>query len=320
MKREKIVSAGIALGVACVAAVVCSCGDWERADDTATWNDAYNARFEWINFSGTYKNSNGWYIVTQFRRPDSTIGGTGGNTGSPGVQNYVVATSTERTYRFGGTLRPLPVMPGTVSFHATIEIGDTETLSDRDNDGLLYSSIDNGNAGFVNYYTGAFSLEFGMAVLPGTNVVATFISGVQPGSTNIVVTTPPRSGSSRPIYQFVVVQDASLLRLTDNYGNTYTGRITRISSTAGGTDADIRPGEAVTVVASFIASGNGVSISGTLEGLYTAAEQETGVTTPGQTQEEYRGTLENRVVRGVWVEASGRSGAIEANALEPAAD
>jgi hypothetical protein len=318
MKSEKVVSLAVALGAACAAAIVCSCGDWERVDDSSSWNDAYNARFEWVNFSGTYKNSNGWYVVTQFRRPDSTISGSGGSSSAPGVRNYVVATSTERTYRFGGTLSPLPVMPGTVSFHATIEIGDTETLSDRDNDGLLYSSIDNGNAGFVNYYTGAFSLEFGMAVLPGTNVTVTFISGVQQGSTNVVVTTPPSPGSSRPIYQFVIVQDASSLTLTDNYGNTYTGRISRILSTAGGTDVDIRPGEVVTVTATFTAEGNGVRISGALEGVYTAARQQVGVALPGQTQEEYRGRLENRLVRGVWVETSGRSGAIEANALEPA--
>lgn len=320
MKRKSLVSAAVVLVVASAVALISSCG-WERVDEDSTWNDDYNARFEWVNFSGTYKNTNGWYVVTQPRRPTSSI--SGGSTSGSGVTpvTYPIAVPTNSVNRlFGGTLHPVPIMPGTVSFHAYNPQGGVEVFSDSDRDGRLFSSLgttQNGNPyiGFVNYYTGMFSIQFQVGVPEATTVTVTFISGYS-SDTNVVITTPPRPGSTRPIYQFVIVQDAAVLTLTDNYGVTYTGRISSISSTTGGTDVDIRPGEVVEINAPFTARGNGVTISGTLVGMYTAAQQNTGITTPGTTQVDYRGRLEGRLVRGVWVEDGGRTGEISANALE----
>jgi hypothetical protein len=125
-------------------------------------------------------------------------------------------------------------------------------------------------------------------------------------------------GSFRPIYTFTLFQDAYDLTFRDNYGDLYYGRIREVQTTGGGNNGTAQPGMASTITATFEVSGNGIVISGILEADYTAAQQPTTATGLGQEAAAPRtGTLENRVIRGVWMERTGDTGDIVAVSRTP---
>lgn len=68
----------------------------------------------------------------------------------------------------GQTLNNLPVVPGTVTVKPTAG-GDTVNATDRDGDGILYTSDgDEDVCGSINYFTGALELSYPAGKAPNT--------------------------------------------------------------------------------------------------------------------------------------------------------
>ena len=336
---------GTLAAACCAAALIAGC-DWQRAGDDNTWNDTYNAKYSWVDFSGVYEDPDGGYIVRAFVPPGSgssvtyVTNSSGGSTGT-GVQTLTLGTGNGIQSAFGGNLAPTPVIPGSLTIRGILPGGNVETFTD-DNSGALKSNLGNPNIGTINYLTGAYTVTFLFPVQPGTDVTATYISGQNSSLTNsttastvteyngesttvssssltneTTVTTPQQSGSTEPIFTFSIIQDAYKLTFRDNYGNLYSGRIRDVTTTGGGDNSTTKA--ATVVTATFEVSGNGIVISGVLEADYTPGQQPQTVTGLGQAAAAPpAGTLKNRVIRGVWMEHSGDTGDIVAVSREPA--
>jgi hypothetical protein len=311
----------------CVVSFIVGC-DWERAGEEDTWNDEYNARYSWVDFSGVYEDPDGGFIVKAYVAPTGTPGSTvtnraGGSTGN--IVEEVVGVGDDNLRTFGGRVDETPIIPNTFSLQAVLSTGDAETFTDDGSGVLVSSKLQNTYRGSVNYYTGVFSVQFDTPVKGSNDVVATYIPVGSGSSSNTVETVtitpevpPPDPGSFRPIYTFAVFQKAYDLTFRDNYGDLYYGRIREVQTTGGGNNGTAQPGMASTITATFEVSGNGIVMSGILEADYTAAQQPTTATGLGQEAAAPRtGTLENRVIRGVWMERTGDTGDIVAVSRTP---
>ena len=84
-----------------------------------------------------------------------------------------------------------------------------------------YQVADQAQAGSIVYGTGAWSLNLGDAVGYGRPIYANYTYSVIGSSEN----QTPGNSNGQAIYSFTVFQQGDLLRITDNLGNVYMGRI-----------------------------------------------------------------------------------------------
>jgi hypothetical protein len=97
---------------------------------------------------------------------------------SPFPFSETVGVGNSYQMSFGGALSHQPIMAGSLTIGGMLEpLADVEIFSDRDKDGLLYSTVPgNTVVGFINYYTGAFAVQFFRPVMTNTSVTATYIA------------------------------------------------------------------------------------------------------------------------------------------------
>jgi len=195
-KKVSSVVAGVAMAL-----LIASC-EWESSssDSGDTWNDSYN----WINFSGTYRASDGGLLVA-----------------SSGGDTQVIGTGTGSTFTFGDTLDNAPIVSGSVSV-----TDGNESLIDSDGDGNLSSTP--GGTGTINYETGAIHVEFFDAPNAGVSVTATY---------------KYEGGGDSGVYSITVYQHGNLLTFTTSTGLELTGYMGSVSTaggdSTGGTDGEV---------------------------------------------------------------------------------
>lgn len=281
----------LACAVAAVG-LVAGC-EWESSSDKNSWSGSYN----WVNFSGTYRNSNGGMLVTDYTTTPSKPGSTNtlSNTESGG-------TLPANALSASGSTKHRQLTPGSV----TVRIGSDIALSD-DGAGALTGV---GGSGSVSYAGGtwSFTLQDHQASVFSRKISVSYAYSVaNDGSAG----GNARSGASgRSIYSFVVVQQGQNLTITDNNGARYTGRLGELRSTSGMTPDNskataeggkVLPKDGDTIVAPFnckgtSAAGMGVTITGTFQGTVA-----TGVFT-------------GRTMQGTWIETGGKTGDINGTA------
>jgi hypothetical protein len=284
MKGLQYLGLAVALGVG-IASVGC---EWESSGDENSWNSDFNARYEWVDFSGVYRaeGENG-YLVKSYAPPSTSAA-------SLDSWSESIGTGSNFFSSFSATLSHIPVTPGSI-----VVSDGFESFLDTDGDGLLVG--DHGGTGSINYDTGIIQVSFNSAPAPGQSIIVDYQYYVPGSSEN------PQPGSTDPIYTFLITQDADQLTFRDNYGDLYYGRITFVEGT-GGDDSGAVAGD---VNATFEVKGNGIWISGTLTGTYTpGAVQADGATRSG--------TLKSRSIRGTWMEHDGTTGDIIGIADTPA--
>ena len=269
MSRLSRVCAG-----ALVLAIVAGC-EWESSSDEDSWNSAWN----WVNFDGVYRPAAGrTYVVSAFAPQTTSPASTQNASQSLGTGNGAQAN-------FNGTLGNTPVVAGSV----TVTAGG-QSLSDD-----ASGNLSGNGTGSVNYNTGAITASFTLAPSAGQNVIASYQYSV-PGST-----PNPQPGSGQAIYSITVDQTGNVLAFTDSNGVTYSGSISGVSQ--GGGDSSGRTSGLVT--ATFSVSGsNGATISGTLQGDYTAPSVGTDGTSAGS------GQLANRMMQGTYAQG-GQTGDVQ---------
>jgi len=250
--------------------VIVGC-EWEAYNDDEVWSD----RFGWINFTGIYRGTSGSLLVTDFDSTTVVTPGTIGQTNS--VTGELIAYGNGSNTVFTGTLDGKPVSPGTVA----ISTAGYQFTDDRN--GILNGTA--GATGTITYETGAWSLDFGGAVLGnGVPIIAAYQFIVAPSSGSSSKSNQGNSGL--PIYAFYIQQLGNQLTFTDNNGAVYNGYIINEQTSTGVDDPSVASG---VVWAQFTVNGTGamanVKIEGLLSGYYTppstTTDDEENQTSPG---------------------------------------
>ncbi|MBU1693664.1 MAG: hypothetical protein KKC51_06840 [Verrucomicrobia bacterium] len=226
----------------------------------------YSSGFLYMNFEGTLIAN---YTVTYIQQAPTT---------SPGVTNFANS----------GLLSKPPVVPGSV----TLSVGTTYVLRDNGVGGLVGSGI----TGTIDYKTGAWTIDYGSTVVPqGTDISAAYQSYGGEG----------RGTTGLDIFTFTVHHEGQYLRIVDNTGAVYEGRMGSIRSSLG---QDPTEGEAIggTLIAQFNATGTSkagypVTMAGTFQGEVI-------------TSTEANQVLSSRKMIGTWIESGGKTGDIVGDA------
>lgn len=282
----------VVLGAAAVAAMVAGC-EWDTGGKGNSWSDSHN----WVNFSGTYRNSNGGMLVTDYTTTPSKPGSTNtlSHTESGG-------TLPANALSGSGSTKHRQLIPGSV----TVRVGSDITLAD-DGSGALSGT---GGSGSVSYAGGtwSFTLQDHQASVFSRKITVSYAYSV---SNDGSAGGNARSGASgKSIYSFVVSQQGQNLTITDNNGAKYTGRLGELRSTSGATPdtskatsggGKVLPKDGDTIVGPFnckgtSAAGMPVTITGTFQGTVAA------------------GIFTGRTMQGTWIEAGGKTGDINGTA------
>jgi hypothetical protein len=315
------------LSIAAVAAALAGC-EWGGVHSGESWNDAYS----WANFSGTYKlvttitptdGSGSSTSSTTTTTSTSTTGsgsGSGGSTTTTHVVTNIVDVNWSGKYS-GNTTTYGPGKSNILVGSVTITVAGLEG-SFSDASGVLTYSGSTANSATFDYKTGHFTLTLvNDAYFMGRSVkltaqqqtLKTVTDSSGSGTTNngdgtttttTTTTTTNGDGSSTTtttatktsyIQWLNLTQKGNLLTFKDNYGTTYSGRITGAScptADQGGyiTAAHVRfPFEATCT------SDSRITLSGSLSGDWSGGSSATS------------GTLANRTIDATY--HTGRSAA-----------
>lgn len=256
--------------------------DWTSGGGVDSWNERWN----WVNFSGVYRGVGGFAVGGL-----NTSGGagSGGDATVPDSQNFGVGNGGSV---YTGTLRNTPIVPGSV----TIVIGPG-SYRDGDGSGILTGPLAGTTASTVNYSTGAWRVDVGVPVGSDQSISASY---------RYTPSVPDGSGSGAggiSISSFTVFQEGEQLRITDNNGATYNGRMGSIRSSTGFSGQGAPPA-GDTVTAQFTAkgiskAGREVEMVGTFSGVLNPTTAD-------------RVALINRRMEGTWIESGRGRGNIDA--------
>ena len=146
-------------------------GDWTAGGGVESWN----ARYNWVNFSGVYRKSGTGFLVSNYSSESKetitevigdTTEGTGGTPGESASRTETFAIVTNQASA-NWTLRFPPVKPGSVQVSAP-----DRTFSD-DGEGNLVGNPR--GSGSISYESGVLSLVFTIPAPPAGDVVVSYI-------------------------------------------------------------------------------------------------------------------------------------------------
>ena len=140
-------------------------GDWTAGGGVESWN----ARYNWVNFSGVYRKSGAGFLVSNYTSENTvsevigdTTEGTGGTPGETASRSETFALAVDDVVRTW-TLRFPPVKPGSVAITAP-----GITFTDQGDKTIVGSPR---GSGTIDYETGALTLNFVLAPGGGSVVV-----------------------------------------------------------------------------------------------------------------------------------------------------
>lgn len=268
--------------------------EWEGSGDDGSWSESN----ELVNFSGVYRPVIGRdFIVHSFS--GAPADDNGGNQGT--VSDRQIGTGDGVSTVHNGVMAERPIYPGSVSI-----VAGGYQLTDAG--GVLSGS---GATGNINYETGAWSIDFGAPLANGAPIIGAWRYDAE-------LATAAVPGSTEPVYQLTVQQSGNHVVLADNYGQTYQGTLsagdTVQKSPVAADRQDIE--QTFSFTAEGSSHGTGIRIVGTLRAhqtvFYSRALEfdEDGSLTTDRLEELYR--IASFFMEGTWIEASGRTGRIDA--------
>ncbi len=303
---KKTWMAVVALGVIAAVPLLTGC-EWESGggdESSGNWNSRYGI----FDFGGIYRGANGGLLVTDYTQNPGTPGAT--NT----VQETVGKGNGSQTI-FNGVLARRGAIPGTITF-----AGAGVTFQDN-GAGQLIPSVAIAKTGSVVYATGNYTLDYGgMAPANNVAIIVTYDYGVG----NTISVGPLPGATKAQIFTFTVYHQGEHLRIVDNTGAQYDGRIITIRTSGGAsseTPAELNFTNNEQLMAQFEVKGTSsagmkVTMTGFLMG--TIRQTTTGGTGIGATQTTST-TLRNREMQGTWIEHNGKTGNIHGYAAASAA-
>ena len=221
--------------------------EWETPSDGEYWSDSYN----WINFSGVYKNPSGGPVVTDF----SYTGGSTNNVLGPAIAVGPVTIATGNdgsSYSSGSAGALLPnIVPGSLQITAGGVVFTDNGAGSLDPS----SGLDTMN-GSVSYDSGAWNINLGGVIIPNGQAITAKYSVYQTagGGTTLTGKTDKYHGTSGvTIYSLTVIQEGQLVTVIDSDGKSYSGRMGSVRSASGEVGASPRAGD--TIVAQFKVEG-----------------------------------------------------------------
>ena len=268
------------LGTATCLVFMTGC-EWSSGGGATTWNDREN----FVDFSGSYKNSDGGVLVRQFGAGSSSTTNTTTTATTNTVSGELLATGDGTSTAFSARLAHPPPLRGTL----TIVVGgyrfnDPGTASA----GTVVLTVTpaDGSYGTMNFDTGVWSLLFPSPIASGTQFLAAY-QYISTTTTNVV--NPSQGNHGNPIYSFILYQQGNKIQIVDSCNSRYEGTIGSVRTTGGipiDLDPSANPQPAVPttgpIVAQFSATGYSqgynVQIVGVLQGTLTA-----GTTLSGRT-------------------------------------
>lgn len=299
-----ILRRSVVCGLAVLSAGLSGC-EWDSSSGT-------NSRYNFVNFSGVYRGINGGLLVTDYSSELSTPSGEGSVGSTNNVASEQIATGNGIKDQFAGSLDQNNVVAGTLTIEAQ---GTVFTFTDPEPfDGVLVAA--EGASGNINYNSGAWSLDFnGLAPDNGKKIVASYKYYLEPESTDPDTGTGSgtrgnaTSGvSGAEIYSFTIEHYGNDLRVIDNNGKTYSGKLGDVRSTSGvnqdSTTASVDAGDSFIAnydVTGKSAAGKSVTMAGTLQGVVQSVSGQSGI-------------LDSRQMFGTWIEANGVNGDIQGEA------
>ncbi|MDP2990636.1 MAG: hypothetical protein Q8O57_08745 [Kiritimatiellota bacterium] len=255
--------------------------EWTAGSGVDSWDNSGN----WVDFSGSYKASDGNVLVRQF--------GAGTALTTNTASNELLATGDGSKTAFSGQTGNTPVRGSLTIFTAggyrfTDVAGTTaDTVS------LAVTPAD-GSTGTFNYSTRAWALTFPAPLASGTQIMGTY---------QYAIVTPMQGNHGKAIYSFIVYQTGNKLQITDNNGAMYEGTMGTVRTT-GGKPIDANDPSTVVptsgpVVAQFsatgVSQGYNVTLVGVLQGNLTAGT-----------------TLSGRTMKATYIEAAGNEADVSA--------
>jgi len=232
-----------------MSAFIAGC-EWTFGGSANNWQ-ALNVN---VDFSGTYKASDGGVLVRKYGSSGTTTNTTY-TTNS--VAGEVLATGDGSTTAFSGILaNPVTLIKGTL----TIVVGGytcTDPGTASAGTVSLKISPSDGSTGTININNGAWTLTFPAAIANGTQ----FLAAYQYISSSSV-TNSNQGNHGDPIYSMVLYQLGNSFKIMDNCNSTYEGKIGDVATNT------------TTAVAQFsvngASQGYNVTIAGTLQGTYSS--------------------------------------------------
>ena len=229
------------------------------------------------------------------------------------ARSEVIATGNGSSTAFSGSLDRSPIVAGSV----TISAPPAFTLTDPDSDGTLSGT--GGSSGTINYSTGAFSLDFGgSAIDAGSDITASYTFLEATEGTDATSDSHTSGTSGAKIYSFSIEQNGNTIRIIDNNGNTYDGKLgtSQIVSQETVSETQQKLQEVIQFNAQGLAGGTKVKLVGVFnvsEVIFFAA----GVTQNGDSGDVSASLTETfRTVSlsmaGTWIEESGTTANIHA--------
>lgn len=297
----------------CIGVGLVGC-EWQGGGDGSSWNSRYN----FVNFSGTYKGAGTYLISAYSESAGSSSGGGTTDTGDSYVNRQETTTrNVQLNSVISGKITYAPVLPGSFSITGSGALGGMAVRDDGDGglEGSAFNIPGFGNVtitGYIVYSTGAWGLTLGAAAQYDTSTTLT-IDYSQVVSGGSVPTSPTSSapGTSKvKIYVFNVFQEGNKLRIVDNNGSVYEGSFGSIRTT-GGVDQDTTfptysNGDQMT--AQFEAKGrSAANIAVQMVGNFSATIS--GVTSSGDGSTVSM-RLTDRRIMGTWIESGGVTGDI----------
>ncbi len=250
--------------------------DFSKPGDGEYWSDSYN----WVNFSGSYKNPNGGAVVVLPGTP--AAGGT--NTVTETVDGEGVG-SLNGIGNYSGSLAHQSIVPGSLQLSSA-----DWTFHDDGFGNLVTLGSDFTGTGHIFYASGVWSLDTKPSFPPsvGGEIKAryqyTLTSTVVGGNSDVI-----------NVYALTLLQEGNLVNMTDSNGSQYSGKLGSVSGSNGSVAGIPLNGDQVIAQYKMTGrnnlTGRDVEIVGTLQG---------SVVRSGAAY-----YLANRTMGGTWMESDG---------------
>ncbi|MBU1734715.1 MAG: hypothetical protein KJ692_05690 [Verrucomicrobia bacterium] len=255
--------------------------EWTAGSGVDSWDDSGN----WVDFSGSYKASDGNVLVRQFGAGTAPVTNT--------ASDELLATGDGSTTAFNGQTGYTPVR-GSLTIFTIGGYRFTDTAGTTADTVSLTVTPADGTTGTFNYSTRAWALNFPAPLASGTQILATY---------QYAIVTPIQGNHGNAIYSFIVYQTGNKLQITDSNGAMYEGTMGTVRTTGGlpidAKDPDVILPTTGPVIAQFsatgVSQGYNVTLVGVLQGTLSTAT-----------------TLTSRSMKATFVEAAGNEADVSA--------